>query len=176
MNDKFEHLTKPELLQHIRDERRALEKVLARLTHAQMLLPGVDGEWSIKDALAHISTWERWMIRWTNSLLRGEKPDTPEPWDVENMNAGTYARVKEISLEEVLEEFRQSYWDALALAERLSEEQFQTVYADTWPIGPLWLGVAANTNFHYKEHRTDIQKWLETQAFTGTGTTTKKEL
>jgi hypothetical protein len=100
------------------------------------------------------------------------------------MNAETYAQVKDKPLAEVLEEFRHSYWDTLALAESLNEEQLQTVYADTWPMGPLWLGVAANTNFHYKEHRTDIQKWLETQPrvpsgnrdyHAETGTTTKQE-
>jgi hypothetical protein len=163
MNKPIQQLTKHELLNQIRTERGLLEETLARLTHAQMLLPGMDGDWNVKDALAHISTWERWMIRWTNSLLRGEKPDTPEPWDVEGMNAGTYVRVKEMPLAEVLEEFRLSYWDSLALAESLSEKQLQTVYADTWPMGPLWTGVAANTNWHYKEHRTDIQMWLKKQ-------------
>ena len=163
MNEQISKITKRELLEQIRIERGLLEGTLARLTHAQMLLPGVDGNWNVKDALAHISTWERWMIRWTNSLLQGKKPDTPEPWDVERMNAGTYARVKELPLAEVLEEFRQSYWDSWALAESLNEEQLQTIYPDTWPMGPLWTGVAANTNWHFKEHRTDIQNWLETQ-------------
>jgi len=79
------------------------------------------------------------------------------------MNAGTYALVKEIPLANVLEEFRQSYWDSLTLAESLSEEQLQTIYTDTWPMVPLWTGIAANTNWHYKEHLTDIQKWFETQ-------------
>ena len=184
MNDKIEHLTKPELLDQIRTERGRLEETLARLTHAQMLLPGVDGEWSVKDALAHISAWERRMISWVGSHLQGEEPDIPLPWDVERMNAETYAQVKDKPLAEVLEEFRLTYWDSLALAETLNEEQLQTVYTDTWPMGPLWTGVAANTNWHYKEHRTDIQKWLETQPrapsenrdyHAGTGTTTKQE-
>jgi len=160
MSDEIKHLTKPELLQRIRDERRALEKILARLTHAQMLLPGVDGEWSVKDALAHISAWERRMLAWIGSHLRGEPPEVPLPWDVERMNRESYAEVKDKPLAEVLEEFRQSYHDSLALAESLTEKQLQTEYPDTWPIGPLWLGVAANTNFHYKEHREDIEKWL----------------
>jgi len=163
MNEQIQRLTKHELLDQIRTERGQLEETLARLTHAQMLLPGVDGIWNVKDALAHISTWERWMIRWTNSLLRGEKPDTPKHWDVERMNAETYVRIKEIPLADVLEEFRLSYWDSLALTESLSEKQLQTVYTDTWPMGPLWTGVAANTNWHYKEHRTDIQTWLKKQ-------------
>jgi hypothetical protein len=163
MNEQNSKITKQELLEQIRVERGLLEGTLARLTHAQMLLPGVDGKWSVKDALAHISTWERWMILWTNSLLKSEKPETPEPWDIEQMNARTYIRVKEIPLAEVLEEFRQSFWDSLELFETLSEEQLQTVYSDSWPMGPFWTGIAANTNWHYKEHRADIQKWLETQ-------------
>jgi hypothetical protein len=136
---------------------------LARLTHVQMLLPGVDGEWSVKDALAHISAWERRMISWTGGHLRGEEPAIPLPWDVDHMNAETYAQVKDNPLAEVLEEFRRSYWDSLALVESLSEGQLQTVYADTWPMGPLWTGIAANMNWHYKELRQDIQKWLATR-------------
>ncbi len=184
MNSQIEKMTRHELLDQIRTERGRLEETLARLTHAQMLLPGVDGEWSVKDALAHISAWERRMISWVGSHLHGEEPDIPLPWDVERMNAETYAQVKDKPLAEVLEEFRLSYWDSLALAESLREEQLQTVYADTWPMGSLWTGVAANTNWHYKEHRTDIQKWLETQPrapswnrdyFARTGTTTKQK-
>jgi hypothetical protein len=161
MSERIENLTKPELLQRIRDERRALEKVLARLTHARMLLPGVDGEWSVKDALAHISAWERNMLRWTGSLLAGQPPATPDPWDVERINAGIYAQIKDQPLAEVLEEFRESYRAALALAESLTEAQLQTEYPNTWPMGPLWLGVAANMNYHYREHRLDIEKWME---------------
>jgi hypothetical protein len=160
MSDPLENLTKSELLRRIRDERRALEKNLVRLTHTQMLLPGVMGEWTVKDALAHISAWERYMLTWTGNLLSGKVPGTPEPWDIERINAAIYAQVKDKSLAEVLEEFRESYRAALALAESLTEAQLQTKYTDTWPQGLLWLGVAANMNFHYKEHREDLEKWL----------------
>ena len=163
MNGKIKNLTKTELLDQIRKEHGLLEETLSRLTHEQMLLPGVDGEWSVKDALAHISTWERWMINWTNSLLQGDKPETPVPWDIDRMNAKTYARVKDIPLADVLEEFRLSYWDSVSLAESLSEEQLQTIYNDTWPLGPLWTGIAANMNWHYREHRNDILSWLKKQ-------------
>lgn len=159
MNDRIEHITKPELLDQIRAERQRLEEVIAALTPDQMLQPGASGEWTVKDVLAHISAWERRMIYWIGSHLRGEAPDLPLPWDVERMNAETYAEVKDKPLAEVLEEFRQSYRDALALAESLNEGQLQTIYTDTWPMGPLWLGVAANTNWHYKEHRESIEAW-----------------
>jgi hypothetical protein len=161
MNDPSNKLTKFELLDQIRVERGRLEDLLTQLTHPEMLMPGVDGEWSVKDALAHISTWERWMIRWTGNLLRGEMPDTPVTWDVERMNAETFARVREIPLEEVLEEFQKSYLDALNLVENLDEEQLQIHYSDKWPMGALWTGIADNMNSHYRDHRNDILKWIE---------------
>jgi len=160
MSEQIEHITKPELLAQICSERKRLEEVLAALTPDQMLQPGACGEWTVKDVLAHISAWERRMLSWTGSHLRGEPPAVPLPWDVERMNAETYAQVKDKSLAEVLEEFRQSYRASLALAESLSEGQLQTTYTDTWPMCPLWMGVAANTNWHYKEHRETILTWL----------------
>jgi hypothetical protein len=163
MNAQSEKMTKHELLDQIRSERGWLEELLSHLTDVQMLLPGVDGKWSAKDALAHVSAWERRMISWVGSHLRGEEPAIPLPWDVERMNTETYIQFKDQSLAEVLKEFHISYMDSLALTESLSEEQLQTVYADTWPMGPLWTGIAANMNWHYKEHSTDIEKWLETR-------------
>lgn len=160
MDAESEGMTKTRLLALIREERGLLEMTLARLTHAQMFLPGVDGQWSVKDVLAHISAWERMMIKWTGSHLRGEKPDVPLPWDVDHINEGIYTQVKDKSLADVFEEFRSSYWEALSLVESLTEVQLQKVHDDTWPMGPLWTGIAGNMNEHYKDHRQDIQKWL----------------
>ena len=161
MNADDKKLSKQELLEEIRVEHGLLEETLSRLTHAQMLIGGVEGEWCVKDILAHISTWERWMIRWTTSLVRGEKPDTPDPWDVDRMNEKTFARVKGLALADVLEEFRLSYWDSVTLAESLSEAQLHSISTKTWPMGPLWTGIAANTYWHYREHRADIEAWIK---------------
>jgi uncharacterized protein (TIGR03083 family) len=161
MSEPPESMTKSELLGQIREERRQLEELLATLSPEQMLRPGTCGEWSIRDVLAHISAWERRMLAWTGSHLRGEPPDVPLPWDVERMNAEAHALGRDRPLADVLEEFRRSYRESLALAESLNEAQLQTVYAETWPMGALWTGVAANMNWHYKEHRADIEKWLK---------------
>ena len=163
MSDQTESMSKSELLDQIRTERALLEAVLEGISPQKMLLPGVDGEWSLKDVLAHLSVWERRMVRWIGMHLHGQPPDVPLPWDVERMNAETYTQVKDWSLVQVMEEYRRSYRAALALAESLDEEQLQTTFPDIWPMGPLWLGVAANTSWHYKEHREDIEKWLAKQ-------------
>jgi hypothetical protein len=163
MDSQIGNMTKDELLRQIRFERQRLEETLAHLTHAQMLLPGVDDVWSVKDALAHISAWERRMLAWVDSHLQGQEPAVPLPWDVDRMNAETYVQVKDKELEEVLEEFHRSFCDSLVLTESLTEKQLKIVYSDTWPMGPLWTGIAANTHWHYKDHNLDIQKWIESQ-------------
>jgi hypothetical protein len=163
MSENTEKMTKPMLLKSIQEEHSLLEMTLARLNHSQMLINGVEGEWSVKDILGHISAWERRMISWTGSLLRNEQPEVPLPWDVDRMNAETYCVVKDKPLADVLEEYRQSYWDSLSLVDNLSEEQLQTSHPDTWPMGLLWTGIAANMNWHYKEHRENIQSWLATR-------------
>jgi hypothetical protein len=161
MNDQSTSVSKTELLQQIQSERKSLEETLSTLTPTQMLLSGVDGEWNVKDVMAHISAWERRMISWIGSHIAGTMPEVPLPWDVDRMNFITYNQVKGRSLSVVQEEFLQSYRESLALVASLSDVQLQVTYTDTWPMGPLWTGVAANMNWHYKEHRSDILKWLE---------------
>ena len=163
MSNESEKITKPELLISIQEEHNLLELTLARLTHSQMLIDGVEGQWSVKDILAHISAWEKRMISWTGSLLQGKEPEVPLPWDVDRMNAETYLSVKDEPLATVLEEYRQSYWESLSQVENLTEEQLQTNHSDTWPMGLLWTGISANMNWHYKEHREHIQSWLTAQ-------------
>ncbi len=160
MSATSQPFSKSELLEQIRSERRRLEDLLAGLPPERMLQPGACGEWTVRDVLAHLSAWERRMLAWTGSHLRGEPPDVPLPWDVGRMNAEAHAQTRDLSLAEVLEEFRGSYRQSLALAESLTEAQLLTDYADTWPMGPLWTGVAANMNWHYREHREGFEKWL----------------
>ena len=158
-------MDKAALLEAIRAERAALEEMLAGLSPERMLEPGVEGEWSVKDILAHIVAWEGWMIRWTGQLQNGESPLDPTPaetWDdVDRMNAENHERNRERILDDVRADFRRSYADACALVESLPEEALQQEHPDTWPHGHLWQGVAANTCWHYREHVDSIRAYIE---------------
>jgi hypothetical protein len=153
--------SKQELLVEVKRERDLLEDVLKRINKSQMGMPGAVGIWSVKDTLAHISAWERWMIDWISSLLADKRPETPEPWDVERMNSEILARVKDLPINTVLEEFHNSYSDSMELVQRFTDKQLNSVYADRWPMGVLWEGISANMNWHYREHRMNFETWLE---------------
>jgi len=44
----------PKILTRVRTGRRRLEAYLAKLSQEDMLIPGIVGQWSIKDVIAHI--------------------------------------------------------------------------------------------------------------------------
>lgn len=151
--------SKAELLAAIREERAALEESVEALDEGQMLDPVFEGGWSVKDTLAHITAWEQLMIGWVEKSLRGEVPERPVTGDdwVDRLNARLYEENRDKPLDEVQEAFAASYQDALALVERLEEDDLFDPERFPWRDGsPLWQMVAANTNWHYKDHREAI--------------------
>jgi hypothetical protein len=44
----------PKILTRVRTGHRRLEAYLAKLSQEDMLIPGIVGQWSIKDVIAHI--------------------------------------------------------------------------------------------------------------------------
>lgn len=51
---------KAELLQNMEQGRKAWDALIAQVTDEQMKTPNVDGEWSIKDIVAHITGYEQY--------------------------------------------------------------------------------------------------------------------
>lgn len=158
-----EQMTKARLLEEIRMERERLEAVLAGMDEEQMLLPGVNGRWSVKDILAHIVVWEERMIRWL-----GETPQMLPPgmtWDdIDQMNEQTYLEHRDWPLAEVLSAFRASYPQAVRAVEAVPEADLIEAGRFAWfGSDPLWHLVAANTSWHYAQHAKAIRAWLEKQ-------------
>jgi hypothetical protein len=71
-------LNADELTSITRASHAALQSEIAQLSVEQLLTPGVIDEWTLKDALAHISAWERLFIGWIEAMMGGEWPDRPQ--------------------------------------------------------------------------------------------------
>jgi uncharacterized protein (TIGR03083 family) len=64
------------IFEEIRTERAALLKTISGLDAATIERPGVVGEWSVKDVLAHLAGWQDWMLRvYPARLETGEVPE-----------------------------------------------------------------------------------------------------
>ena len=54
-----EQMNKTKLLNEMHNGYTAFENLLAPLSETQMTTAGVNGEWSIKDILAHLAAWQK---------------------------------------------------------------------------------------------------------------------
>lgn len=78
MSEQITQMSKAEILEKMQGERTRLEAVLAQLSPAQMVLPGVEVDWSVKDILAHIVAWEGFMCSRIAAARCGEVPSMPQ--------------------------------------------------------------------------------------------------
>ena len=158
---EYESITKNELIEKIKENRKILEDLIANIPQEDMYTP-VEGDWTVKDILSHIIAWEQNMIRWIDITLSGGSPgDFPETREtLDALNEAQYQRDKENDLTEVISNFSSSYAQSLTLAENVNEEEINDTDSFAWRNGrPLWYIIAANTYWHYEEHFELFEKW-----------------
>ena len=64
------------LLRKIDAEWTALHESFAGLSDAQLVEPGVVGDWSVRDLMAHVTTWEQEALTHLSEVARGHRPPT----------------------------------------------------------------------------------------------------
>jgi len=157
--------TKAELLAAVTSSYDAFEKLLSPLTQEQLLTPEVNGTWSIKDNVAHLSAWHRRTLIFLRAAARkstlDQLPEAIDETGIDQANERFYRENKDRSLNEVLQEFRTSYIELVGAVQALSERDLFVAERFAWMKGaPLWHIVAWNTFEHYQEHREIIETWL----------------
>jgi hypothetical protein len=139
------------------------EHMCAALSEAEMTTLGVEGEWSIKDVLCHLSAWEKYLLDRLGMVMTGQPPQYPvmNSWDdVHRFNAQVFADSKDRSTASVVMEFRSLYRGVMTVLEAMSDDQLTQPYSYDFPEDNLDLLqlIRANTYEHYREHRIAIEK------------------
>lgn len=165
MTEHAEPKSKQAILELIRDERSRLEAAVGKLSEAQMVAPGLDGERSVKDILAHISAWELMMVQWLKETYAGLTPERPAPgmtWDdLDQLNERIYLDNQDRSLGEVMARSESAHSHAVQAVQEMTDGDLFDGTRFAWRNGdPMWHMVAANTWWHYKEHSEQIEAWL----------------
>jgi|GraSoiStandDraft_54_1057290.scaffolds.fasta_scaffold130811_3 hypothetical protein len=160
-------MDKSSLLHEMSNGYTALENILAPLNQAQMTTPGVNGDWSIKDILAHLNAWQDYLVIRLQAATRNEVPavgvlsDEDEGNTVDRLNADFYEENKARPLDEVLAEFHTTYRQIVEAVQALSDEDLFEPKRFAWMKGnALWELIPGNTYGHYLEHIESIQEWL----------------
>jgi hypothetical protein len=166
MSEPVRPADKAELLDNIQTGYDQIEALLSSLSEEQMTSPGVNGYWSVKDNLAHLSAWQNYQAARQEGVLDGIEPPDPAPGceTEDEINEFYYQQYKDRPLAEILAEFRASYQRVLAATRALSWEALNAPFPwagnDSPPVGAYTMG---DTYGHYELHRELIESWLESQ-------------
>ncbi len=144
---------KGEIVEQVRTAHRELEEVLVGIPPERMTQPGVNGDWTVKDVLAHITWWEQHLLM---RLRTGQDdvylPNVDPREATRAANAEVFAASRQRSLDDVRATFKASYQELLAELETLSVERAAQ--------DEIYEAIGSDTFEHYREHTEMLRAWL----------------
>lgn len=156
-----ERMTKAEVLEKMQHGRAEWEALLAQVPRERMTEPGVIGEWSVKDIVAHV-TWGEAEIA---DVFRQRALAGSDLWNLpqDARNAAMVAESRSRTLDDVLAEAASAYPRLLAAVQALDDEDLNDAarYAGMPALWRPWQIIAGNTFDHYPEHISAIRAWLD---------------
>jgi len=160
-----EPMTKHKLLTELRLARLEWDALMAEVGEERMLIPGAAGVWTVKDVIAHLTSYNRWFVNASEAYFRGEMPprDGTEGMDAETLNQHFYQQNKDKPLAQVLAESRQVYQRLLELVEAHTEEfLIQPQHFEGVPgTFVVWEILDGDNYGHSREHAYTIRQWLD---------------
>jgi len=143
------------------------DALIASLSEQQIHMPGVNGDWSVKDHIAHLTFWERQnLLEILQAIEQGTTWTDPGLESTEEVrdqtNQQVYLQNKGRSLADVLAEFQATHLQVLVYLEKLNEEELRTPYE--WLKGYTIITWLSEPNDHYQEHEQYILDWLTRQS------------
>lgn len=166
-------MTKRRLLETMRAERERWEEALFAIGERRMTCPGLAGDWSARDVVAHTTAYERWLVSWLEALARGETPALSplDDTDVARRERAAHEATRAFPLDLVLGDSWLT-WERLSLAvERISEDDLADAsraplfVRRRWGAATaLWQAIASLTYERYREHIAAFQVWALPQA------------
>jgi len=155
-------IAKATLLDNIQNGYNQFEALVSPLNQEQMTTLHVNGPWSIKDNIAHLTAWQDYLLNQLQGLLDGQQPPAFMPGLSEDeINEGFYQLNKDRPLSEVIADFSLSYQRVLAAVQSISEEALNSPFPWSKSGNPVWGLTVGNTYEHYEEHGGIIRRWLE---------------
>src|SRR5260221_5710656 len=157
-NTMSSNTSKAQLLSDLNDEQAQWEALLRDIGEDHMTQPGVAGEWSIKDIVAHLTGWRRRTVGRFQAALRHE-PAPPPFWPPhlqtdDEINAWIYAANRDRPLAEVLRESRDVFEQLVQSLHAFPEAGLQDSERFAWLEGEPLSGAALFAHFH-EEHEPD---------------------
>ncbi len=147
-------MDRPQLLKRLDTAWEAFRATYTGLTESELLEPGVTGAWSVRDILAHVTTWEEEALKYLPLILEGGKPPrySVTYGGIDAFNARMTEEKRGLSLAEVLRQQAETHQRVIDLIEGALEDQ---ITSETRFRRRLRL----DTYHHYPQHAEAIRSW-----------------
>ncbi len=148
------------MLALIEKTRAEWDAIIAQIEPARVTEPGVVGDWSVKDIIAHVIWGEREMV----GVIRSRALVGSDLWNLptDQRNAAMVEESRGRSLDEILKENPTLYQGLMAQIKMLKDEELNDAkYFRDMPSNWIpWQVIQGNTWTHYPEHVAHIRTWL----------------
>ena len=149
-------MDRQQLLQQLDKAWAAIKESYTGLSDSQLTEPGVTGHWSVKDILAHVTTWEEEALKSLPLIIKGGKPPrySLQYGGIDAFNAQMTAQKRGLSVSDVLRQLDETHRRLIDYVQSAPEEQFTR---ETRFRRRLRL----DTYGHYPKHAKAIREWRE---------------
>ena len=122
-----------EAISTLREGQKRLDELLARLSDEDLVKPATigGGDWSAKDLVGHIASWEELALSSLAEWRRGEMPGVERPGGpmtgsdaVDAFNARAVEVKRGLPLQEVVQHARSTHQDLLEAIDGLSDDEW----------------------------------------------------
>ncbi|MBE0635293.1 ClbS/DfsB family four-helix bundle protein [Candidatus Bipolaricaulota bacterium] len=156
----YEPLTVAELVDIVEETFGSWMQLLESVPSDQFEQPGVSGEWSLKDIIAHITWHENQMVE----VMEARALVGSEWWELptRERNAKIYEEYRSAPLSDVLDDATATHQQMIHWIKTLSDAElnepghFEEMPED-WLFGDI---LAQNTYLHYGDHAATVARWL----------------
>ena len=135
---------------------KAFKESYAGLSDAELMEPGVTGDWSVRDIIAHVTWWEEEALKYLPVILDGRKPPrySVTYGGIDAFNAQMAEQKSHLSLSEVLRQQDDTHRRLIGFIQSVPEDQFarETRFRQRLRL---------DTYSHYPQHAEAIRKWRE---------------
>lgn len=147
-----------QLIQRLDRAWREFQDSYAGLSDFEIVKPGITGDWSVRDILAHVTSWEEEALKHLPTILKGGKPPrySVTHGGINGFNRMMTEQKKGLALSEVRRDLEAIHRRLILYIESVPEEHIRT---ET----PFRHRLRLDTYSHYPKHTTAIRKWRDQQ-------------
>jgi len=126
------------------------QEILKRVPPERVDEPGLAGQWSVKDIVGHITTWEGEMMRLVQRYVDTRNPKALAYEDVDAFNERTTGGKRARPLTDLLDELHKTHEIAVGFVENMDETLFD--------VAGVERRVRMDLYDHYREHGVQISR------------------